>query len=70
MSNLAKEVDGSGQYGKACLHNLQTLAPFGRMMLAGMLGDLTADHLQLVPGGPFQGTLLWPRPPQHVSVFM
>lgn len=48
LSALAKEVDRDGQYAKASLHNLQTMAPFGRMMLAGMLGDLTADHLQLV----------------------
>ena len=48
MSALAKEVDRTGQYSKACLHNLRTMAPFGRMMLAGMLGDLTAEHLLLV----------------------
>jgi hypothetical protein len=45
---LAKEVDRDGQYKKACLHNLQTIAPFGRMVLAGLLGDLTAEHSRLV----------------------
>jgi hypothetical protein len=48
MSCLAKEVDRDGQYKKACLHNLQTIAPFGRMVLAGLLGDLTAEHSRLV----------------------
>ena len=48
MSALAKEVDDKGQFSKACLHNLQTIAPFGRMVLAGMLGDLTAEHSLLV----------------------
>lgn len=48
MSCLAREVDRGGQYKKACLHNLRTIAPFGRMMLAGLLGDLTAEHSRLV----------------------
>jgi hypothetical protein len=48
MSCLAKEVDNGGQYKKACLYNLRTIAPFGRMVLAGLLGDLTAEHSRLV----------------------
>ena len=50
MGALASEVNNQGQYRQACLDNLQTLAPFRRMMLAGMLADLTAEHLLLVPG--------------------
>ncbi len=62
MSALAEEVDNNGSYAQACLYNIRIVAPFGRMMIAGMLGDLTAEHLGLVRWDR-SGTD--PRPPQQ-----
>lgn len=49
LGAMATEINRNGPEAKACLHNMRMMAPFGRMMIAGLLGDLTAEHLMLVP---------------------
>ena len=49
LGSMATEINNNGPEAKPCLHNMRTMAPFGRMMIAGLLGDLTAEHLVLVP---------------------
>ena len=43
MSALAREVEG-GANADAALFNLKTIALFNRLMLAGLLADLTYEH--------------------------
>ena len=47
FSALAKEAEG-GAYTKAAICNLQEMAPYRRMMVAGLLADLTAEHRKCV----------------------
>lgn len=42
------EHGGDDDDKKAALHNLHTLAPFKRMVLAGMMADLTWEHRKAV----------------------
>jgi len=44
---LAKEAEG-GARKEAALHNIQELSKFNRLMIAGMLADLTVEHQQMV----------------------
>ena len=47
FSALAKEAEG-GAYKKAAIYNLQEMVPYRRMMVAGLLADLTAEHRKCV----------------------
>lgn len=47
LSALARECEG-GAMKKEALHNLRSMAPFRRFMLAGLLADLTVEHQKAV----------------------
>ena len=45
---LADRAENGRLDRQAALHNLETLAPFKRMLLAGMLADVTWEHRKAV----------------------
>ena len=43
LEALAREAE-DGRYKEAAAHNIRQIAPYPRMMIAGMMGDLTCEH--------------------------
>ena len=43
MEALAHEAE-DGRWMAAAAHNIEEIAPYPRMMIAGMMGDLTCEH--------------------------
>ena len=47
MQAVAREAESGSKYSAAAEYNLRTIAPYTRLMLAGMIADMMLEHMTL-----------------------